>query len=163
MAVVAAALIAGAQAPVRAANPAARTGERNMKHATGTFEVKVTPADVSSIGKEAGVGRMTIDKVWAGDMDGASKGEMLTSFTESTGAMAYVAIERFTGKVAGRSGSFYFMHNATMNRSDPKSGVMQIVVVLGSGTAELSGLTGTLTIIIDSAGKHSYMFDYELP
>jgi hypothetical protein len=134
-----------------------------MKHAAGTFDVKVAPVDVSDIGKQAGVGRMTIDKVWSGDLSGASKGEMLTSLTPSTGAMGYVALELVTAKLDGRSGSFYFIHNATMNRNDPKSGVMQITVLVGSGTGELSGLRGTLTIIIDAAGKHSYTFDYELP
>jgi hypothetical protein len=150
MTVVTAALILGTQAPVSAA----KTGEPSMKHATGTFNVKVVPADISDIGKDAGIGRMTIDKVWSGDLEGSSKGEMLTSFTEATGAMGYVAMEHVTGKLDGRSGSFYFMHNATMNRSDPKSGVMQIVVVIGSGTGELIGLSGTLNILIDSAGKH---------
>ncbi len=134
-----------------------------MKHATGTFEVKVAPVDVSDIGKQAGVGRMTIDKVWSGSLSGTSKGEMLTSLTPDTGAMGYVALELVTAKLDGRSGSFYFIHNASMNRNDPKSGVMQITVLPGSGTGELSGLRGTLTIIIDGAGKHSYTFDYELP
>lgn len=133
-----------------------------MKHATGTFEVKVTPVDVSEIGKQAGVGRMTIDKAWSGDLSGTSKGEMLTSLTPDTGAMGYVALELVTAKLDGRSGSFYFIHNATMNRNDPKSGVMQITVLAGSGTGELRGLRGTLTIVIE-AGKHSYTFDYELP
>jgi hypothetical protein len=134
-----------------------------MKHAMGTFDVKVVPVDVSDIGKQAGIGRMTIDKVWSGDLSGASKGEMLTSLTPSTGAMGYVALELVTGKLDGRSGSFYFIHNATMNKNDPKSGVMQITVLAGSGTGELSGLRGTLNIVIDGAGKHSYTFDYELP
>jgi hypothetical protein len=159
MAALTAVLIAGPQAALRVV----KTGEPSMKHAKGTFVVKVAPVDVSSIGKDAGVGRMTIDKVWSGDLEGNSKGEMLTSLTESTGAMGYVAMEHVTGKLDGRSGSFYFMHNATMNRNDPKSGVMQIVVVIGSGTGELVGLTGTLTIVIDSTGKHFYTFDYELP
>jgi hypothetical protein len=158
MAVLVATLMAGTQSLVQAV----KTGEPGMKHAKGTFGVKVAPADVSSLGKDAGIGRMTIDKVWSGDLEGSSKGEMLTSLTESTGAMAYVAIEHVDGKLDGRSGSFYLMHNATINRSDPKSGVMQIVVVADSGTGELSGLSGTLNILIDSAGKHSYTFDYQL-
>ena len=134
-----------------------------MKHATGTFEVKVVPADVSEIGTQAGLGRMTIDKVWSGDLSGTSRGEMLTSLTAETGAMGYVALELVTAKLDGRSGTFYFTHNASMNRNDPKSGVMQITVLAGSGTGGLTGLHGTLTIVIDGAGKHSYTFDYELP
>ena len=134
-----------------------------MKHAKGTFEVKVAPTDVSDIGKHAGVGWMTIDKVWSGDLSGTSKGEMLTSLTPETGTMGYVALELVRAKLDGRSGNFYFIHNASMNKNDPKSGVMQITVLAGSGTGELSGLRGTLNIVIDGAGKHSYTFDYELP
>lgn len=132
-----------------------------MKQAKGTFEVKVAPVEASAIGKEAGVGRMTIDKVFSGELEGTSKGEMLTGVTESTGAMAYVAIERVSGRLEGRAGSFVLMHNATMNKNDPKSSYLQVVVVPGSGTEGLSGLTGTLAIVID-AGKHSYDFKYEL-
>ena len=134
-----------------------------MKQAKGTFEVKMAPAETSTIGKEAGIGRMTIDKVFSGELEGTSKGEMLTGMTESTGAMAYVAIERVTGKLDGHAGSFILMHNATMNKNDPKSSHMQVVVVPGSGTDDLTGLSGTLNINIDGAGKHSYDFEYELP
>ncbi len=132
-------------------------------HAKGTFEVKIVPAESSPIGKEAGLGRMTIDKVFSGDLDGSSKGEMLTSITEGTGAMAYVALERVTGKLGGRSGSFVLMHNATMLKANPSSGDLHVVVVPASGTGALENLTGRMTIAIDSAGKHSYDFEYTLP
>jgi hypothetical protein len=75
-------------------------------HATGTFVVKIAPTEASALGQEAGLGRMTIDKAFSGDLEGTSKGEMLTGSTEATGAMAYVAMERVTGKLKGRSGSF---------------------------------------------------------
>jgi Protein of unknown function (DUF3224) len=140
-----------------------RTGERIMKHASGSFEVKIAPSESSAIGKEAGVGRMTIDKVISGDMVGNTKGEMLTSITESTGAMAYVAIETVTTTLDGRSGTFVFIHNATMNKADPKSQSLHIAVVPASGTGGLAGISGTFAIHVDAAGKHTYTFDYELP
>jgi Protein of unknown function (DUF3224) len=131
-------------------------------HATGTFVVKISPVEVSAIGQQAGIGRMTIDKTFSGALEGTSKGEMLTGGAESTGAMAYVALERVTGRVNGRSGDFVLMHNATMLKSDPGSGVMQITVVPQSGTGELAGLTGKMLITIEG-GKHSFDFDYQLP
>ena len=131
-------------------------------HAKGTFVVKINPVDGSALAQEAGIGRMTIDKTFSGDLEGTSKGEMLTGATESTGAMAYVAMERVTGKLNGRSGSFLLMHNASMLKSDPAGGGMQITVVPQSGTEELAGMSGKLTIVID-AGKHSYDLEYELP
>jgi hypothetical protein len=131
-------------------------------HATGTFVVKISPAEASALGQEAGIGRMTIDKTFSGDIEGTSKGEMLTGGADSTGAMAYVALERVTGKLNGRSGSFLLMHNASMLKSDPAGGRMQVTVVPQSGTGELSGLSGKLTITIE-AGKHSFDLEYELP
>ena len=131
-------------------------------HATGTFVVKINPVEASAIGQQAGIGRMTIDKSFSGDLEGTSKGEMLTGGTESTGAMAYVALERVTGKLTGRSGSFVLMHNASMLKSDPGSGTMQVMVVPLSGTEELTGLSGKITITIEG-GKHNYDLEYELP
>jgi hypothetical protein len=131
-------------------------------HATGTFAVKITPVGASALGQAAGLGSMTIDKTFSGDLEATSQGEMLTGGTESTGAMAYVAIERVTGKLKGRSGSFLLMHNASMLKTDPKSGMMQVTVVPQSGTDELTGLTGKMTITVEG-GKHSYDFEYQLP
>jgi hypothetical protein len=131
-------------------------------HATGTFAVKMAPGQASALGQQAGLGSMTIDKTFSGDLEGTSKGEMLTGSTESTGSMAYVAMERVTGKLKGRNGSFLLMHTASMLKTDPKSGVMQVTVVPHSGTEELIGLSGKMTITIEG-GKHSYDFEYELP
>ncbi len=131
--------------------------------AKGTFVVQVTPVEASGVSKAAGIARYTLEKTFSGDLEGIAQGEMLASATESTGAMAYVAMDHVTGKLAGRSGSFYLMHSATMNKGDASSGVMKIVVVKDSGTGELKGLSGDLTIIIDAKGGHSYVFDYELP
>ena len=134
-----------------------------MKQANGSFEPKIAPAEASLIGKQGGIGRMTIDKVISGDLAGTTKGEMITTTTESTGAMAYVALETVTGTLDGRSGTFVFMHNATMTKTDPKSQSLHIIVVPGSGTDGLTELRGTFIIHIDAQGKHTYTFDYELP
>lgn len=131
-------------------------------HATGTFEVKMGVADPTEIGKEAGIGRMTIDKIWSGDIQGTSKGEMLTGITAATGSMAYTAVEKVTATLAGRSGSFYFIHRATMIKTDPGSAVLEVTVVRNSGTGQLAGLTGSLQIDT-SGGGHRYDFTYELP
>ena len=140
----------------------ANTGGKHME-ARGAFQVKITPAQATAFEKEMAVGRHQIDKTWVGDFAGMSKGEMLSSYTESTGSMAYVAMEQMTGKLGGKSGSFYLAHRATMTKGDAASGEMNIAVVKGSGTEELAGLTGELTIKIDAAGKHSYVFEYKLP
>lgn len=130
-------------------------------HANGTFNVTIGKAEGSDIGKSAGIGRMTIDKVWSGAIEGTSKGEMLST-SEANGAMAYVALEKMTVKVNGRSGTFVFTHGATMLASDPATGALEVKVVPSSGTGELQGLEGTLSITVDKSG-HSYAFAYILP
>ncbi|MEZ2346371.1 DUF3224 domain-containing protein [Terriglobus sp. RCC_193] len=129
-------------------------------HATGTFQVAVKPAEASEIGKAAGLGRMTIDKVWSGDIEGTSKGEMTTTAVGTT--MAYVALETMNVKINGKSGTFVFSHKATMDSTNPKSGVMEVSVLPNTGTGDLKGIEGTLQIAIDKSG-HSYDFTYTLP
>ena len=134
-----------------------------MKQALGSFDVTVTPLDVSAVDKEAGRGRMSFTKVISGDMVGSTQGEMLTTATPSTGALAYVALETVHATLSGHTGSFVFLHGATMNKQDPTHHSLHIYVVPGSGTDGLTGIRGDFTIHIDSAGKHTYTFDYELP
>lgn len=129
-------------------------------HATGTFDVKVTPADPSDIAKAADTGRMTIDKTWTGGLSGTSKGEMLTGITKENGSTAYVAMERFNGSVDGHTGTFLFSHSAEMLNNAPTK--FDVTVVPGSGTGALRGLTGKLDITIDGKA-HSYNFAYTLP
>ncbi len=125
--------------------------------AVGTFEVKLTPQDD---GSETPVGRMSIEKQFQGDLEGTSRGQMLMASSESEkGSAGYVAIEKVTGTLNGRRGTFYLQHNATMNRG---VGELNIIVIPDTGADQLTGLTGKMNIIIE-AGKHSYEFDYELP
>jgi len=126
--------------------------------AKGTFNVKISPAEGTAFETEAGIGRMTIDKTWHGDLEGHSQGVMLTTVTEITGAMAYVALEKFKGKLSEKAGTFDFSHNATMLKSNPASGFLNIYVIAGSGTGDFDGLSGELTIDKDATGAHSYVF-----
>jgi len=128
-------------------------------HAKGSFDVRILPQKPDNPQEEkAGIGRMSIDKQFHGDLEGQSDGEMLSFMTDVKGSAGYVAIERVTGKLNGHSGSFVLQHNATMTRGTPQ---MNIVVVPDSGTGELAGISGTLTITIIE-GKHFYEFDYTL-
>ncbi len=126
--------------------------------AAGTFDVKVAPL-TSYNSDDAFMGRMSIDKQFHGALEATSKGEMLSSMDRAVGSGAYVAIERVTGTIAGRQGAFALYHIGTMDRGKPQ---LSVKVVPDSGTGQLAGLTGTMTIDID-AGNHSYGFDYSLP
>lgn len=125
-------------------------------HATGTFEVKVTPAEDADA--EPGLGRFLLSKQFHGDIEGTSKGQMLGASTSVKGSAGYVAIERVTGTLAGRKGSFMLQHVGTMNKGTPQ---MNVSVVPDSGTDELVGLSGTMTIKIEN-GKHFYEFNYTI-
>jgi len=126
-------------------------------HAHGPFDVKLAPLDPAHTG-EGALGRMSIDKQFRGDLVATSEGEMLSIMTAVAGSGAYVALERVTGTLNGRSGTFVLQHSATMTRGTPH---LSLTVVPDSGTGALAGLAGSMEIIID-AGKHSYDFDYTL-
>ena len=126
--------------------------------ATGSFDVKITPLASDTAAEGSPLGRMSIDKQFHGDLEATSTGEMLTAATAIKNSAGYVAIERVTGTLHGKRGTFALQHNATMTRGQ---GALNIIVVPDSGTGELTGLTGTLGIVI-ADGKHSYVFDYSL-
>jgi hypothetical protein len=129
-----------------------------MTRAIGTFEVKLTPQATDDKAEGNPLGRLSIDKQFHGDLEGISKGEMLTAGTVVPGSAGYVAIERVTGALHRRSGSFVLQHSGTMTRGAPQ---LSITVVPDSGTGQLLGLSGRMTIEI-ADGKHSYAFEYAL-
>ena len=127
-------------------------------HATGPFDVKVTAQDDKS--EDPLLNRMTLDKHYQGDIEATGKGQMLTAGTDVKGSGAYVAIEKVTGTLGGRTGSFVLRHSGTMTRNTPQ---LTITVVPDSGTGELKGITGKMAINIAADGKHSYDLEYTLP
>ena len=130
-----------------------------MTRVTGTFEVQLKPLDPYNAMEGAKAGRMSIDKQFTGDLEAVSKGEMLTGMTDVKGSAGYVAIERVSGTLNGCKGSFVLQHSGTMNRGAAQ---LSVTVVPDSGSEELEGLSGSMTITITD-GKHYYGFEYGLP
>jgi hypothetical protein len=130
-----------------------------MKHRiTGPFDVTLKPLDSDeSVGGPI-IGRMSLDKQFRGDLDGTSKGQMVASRSAVKGSAGYVAMERVVGSLLGRTGAFVLQHSSTMTRGTPRQ---SIVVVPDSGTEQLVGLSGSMTINIVE-GKHFYEFEYEI-
>lgn len=126
--------------------------------AVGTFDVKLASQPLADPHADASLGRRSLDKRFHGDLDATSRGEML-SIGSAQGSGAYVAIERVTGTLDGRSGTFALYHVGVMTRGTPS---LTITVAPDSGTDDLVGLTGTMSIEIAN-GVHSYAFEYELP
>lgn len=129
-----------------------------MTRARGTFDVTLKPLSADAGPGVESLGRLSIDKVFHGDIDGTSKGQMLTGGTAIKNSAAYVAIEQVSGSLKGRKGTFILQHTGIMNRGE---GSLVITVVPDSGTGALEGLTGTMVIKID-AGRHSYEMEYSL-
>jgi Protein of unknown function (DUF3224) len=123
--------------------------------AGGTFEVKLAPQPSDD---DSGLGRMTLDKQFRGDLEGSSRGQMLAFRSAVPGSAGYVAMERVVGTLHGKAGSFVLQHSGTMTRGAPG---LSVTVVPDSGTGELTGLAGRMTLNID-AGAHSYDFEYTI-
>jgi hypothetical protein len=129
-----------------------------MPRAIGIFDVSLKTLPMDNDPDTQLLGRMSIDKQFHGDLEGTSKGQMLTGGTIIKNSAGYVAIERVIGSLKGRKGSFILQHTGAMNRGEPS---LVITVVPDSGTDQLEGLKGTMKIDIN-AGKHSYEIDYIL-
>lgn len=127
-------------------------------HSVGPFDVKVVKQDDPNT--DSSMGRFTLDKQYHGDLEGTGKGQMLTASTEVKGSGAYVAIERVTGTLKGREGSFALQHTGTMTQNVP---TLIINIVPDSGTGQLKGIAGKMTITITAEGKHTYDVEYTLP
>jgi hypothetical protein len=132
--------------------------EHPMHHAKGTFEVKMAPLPTAADDK-SGIMHMSIHKQFHGGIEGQSVGEMMSMGNPSKGSAGYVAMERVTGTVDGKSGSFGMQHNGTL---DNGAQTLSILVVPGSGTGELAGISGVFHLVIEG-GKHSYDLEYSLP
>ncbi len=127
-------------------------------HISGLFDVKMSP-QAAAENEEASIGRMLLDKQFHGDLEANSKGQMLAHMTSVKGSGGYVAMEKVVGTLQGRKGSFLLQHSGTMNRGEAS---LVLTVVPDSGTEELEGLSGSMTITVTD-GKHFYGFDYSLP
>ena len=125
-------------------------------HAKGTFDVRITPQEAVA---DAPVARMLLYKEFHGDLDAVAHGEMLAAHEPLTAAGVYVAIDRVTGTLHGRSGSFLIAHRGIRNADGQQ---LEIVIVPHSGTGQLAGISGTVGIeIVDK--QHLYTVEYEIP
>lgn len=136
--------------PLHAQEPA-------MHHASGTFEVSITPVPAEADAPPGAPGRMRLAKTFHGGIEGTGAGEMLAVRDGTSGA--YVALERVEGVLDGRSGTFSLVHRGVM---DAGAQDLAITVVPGSGTGALTGISGVFHLTIEG-GEHRYVLDYSLP
>ena len=121
--------------------------------AKGSFEVKLTPQEDAN----SPAGRMVIDKVYQGDMNGSGIGQMISKRTEN-GVAVYFAVEEFSGSIEGRSGAFTLIHKGYMSK---ESQSLELVILEGSGTGEFETISGSMDIAQGTDG-HTYELTYGL-
>jgi hypothetical protein len=132
---------------------------RMTQHASGSFDITTTPAAPPDHQGRTAIGRMLLDKRYAGELAATGKGEMLTAVTDTHGSAAYVAIERISGTLNGKRGSFVIQHAGTMSAGGKHA---TINVVPDSGAGDLTGISGTLRLTLVER-THFYELDYVLP
>lgn len=125
---------------------------------SGKFDAKLTPQAPHGDGADGGLGSMLIEKKFHGDLEAVSKGQMISEVTSTKGSAGYVAMERVDGTLQGRKGMFVLQHSGTMNRGKSQ---LTVTVVPDSGTEQLKGLAGSMSIRIEG-GTHFYDFEYTI-
>ncbi|MDQ3269985.1 MAG: DUF3224 domain-containing protein [Pseudomonadota bacterium] len=126
------------------------------QQAKGDFEVDRSIEPSCDMGEDAVAGHYRIDKQFRGELEASSVVHMLAVGTDTPGSAAYVAIERVSGTLGGRAGTFFLQHKGIMDRG---AATLSLTVVPDSGTGELIGLAGAMSIEI-TGGRHFYAFDY---
>lgn len=130
-----------------------------MPKVRGPFDVTLTPQPADGREAAAFLGRLSIDKQFHGALEATSVGQMIAARGGKPESAGYVALERVTGTLDGRAGSFILQHSG---HSSPSGQSLAVNVVADSGTDQLAGLNGTMQIVIEAGGKHFYEFDYTL-
>ncbi len=137
----------------------ARTEKGAAMHASGAFDVKLTPQPADEKTNDPLLGRMSIDKHYHGELEATGTGQMLTGGDYKTGSAGYVAMEKVTGTLQGRTGTFLMQHSGTLTQGAQQ---LSITIVPGTGTGQLAGIAGKMDVKITD-GKHFYELDYTLP
>ena len=128
-----------------------------MTTARGPFDVQIEPEPPYLELDGLKLNRNLVRKEYSGDMVGTAEAQMIAAMTGTPGSAGYVAIEHFTGSVSGKTGSFALQHSGVMDKGDAQ---LTVIIVPGSGTGELAGISGTMEINNDE-GRHSYVLYYE--
>lgn len=132
---------------------AQNTNQELTMAVAGSFDITLSPQNEDA----APAGRMLINKHYSGGMQGTGVGQMISKRTAG-GAAVYSAIEEFNGTIAGKQGGFTLFHTGFMSATKQ---TLDITIVEGSGSGELSGISGNLTIKQEN-GQHYYELDYQL-
>ncbi|OYO08180.1 hypothetical protein CGZ98_16655 [Enemella evansiae] len=123
------------------------------REATAEFDIEMTPGDPLL----TTTGRLDFTKTWTGGMVGTGRGVMISGGDPGAGEAGYVCLEIFEGSIDGREGSIAFQQFGKMSGGNSE---LRYEIVPGSGTAELSGITGVVELEVDQQGQHHVRLRY---
>jgi hypothetical protein len=130
----------------------------NMKTIKGKFDVKATPLELDTTIQKLGGIKMLFEKQFFGLLEAKSNVSMMGVMNKELGSGGYVALEFIEGTVENLSGTFGMQHSSSMDRG---TSLQSISIIPDSGTGELIGISGKMTIDIVE-GQHYYNFEYSL-
>ena len=127
------------------------------KQAKTTFGIKSwDEKPYSEIEGSPKLTRATVTKSYQGDIDGEGKVEYLMMY-RSAGSATFTGLERVTGSIGGRSGSFVLQHTGTFEDGVAK---VTLSVVPGSGTGDLRGMKGEGGFSVGHQPPYAMTLDY---
>ena len=127
--------------------------------ANARFSIKSWDEKPYSEGKDLPrMTRASVDKTFTGDIDGEGHVEYVMMY-RSDGTAAFVGLERITGRIAGRNGSFVLQRTGVFEDGQAKESYS---VVTGSGTGELRSLRGEGISSVGHAADYPFALNYEL-
>jgi hypothetical protein len=127
-------------------------------HAQAKFEVQSWDENTyEELEGEAKLTRASVGQAFTGDLDGEGSVEWLMCYREDKTA-DFVGLQRFVGSLGSRSGSFVMTTQGSFDGTEAKG---SLDVVAGSGTEELSAITGTGAFAAPLGSTASVELDYD--
>jgi hypothetical protein len=102
--------------------------------------------------------RASVARTYTGDVAGEGRVEYLMMY-RGDGSATFVGLERVSGQVAGRTGSFVLQRTGVFEGGQAKE---SYAVIPGSATGELHGLVGDGTSAVGHGLEHPFTLSYEL-
>lgn len=128
---------------------------------TANARFAITSWDEKPYSENAGQPKLTrasVTKTYTGDIEGEGHVEYLMMY-RSDGSASFVGLERITGRIGGKAGAFVLQRTGVFEDGQAKE---SYVVVPGSATGDLAGLTGDGRSAVGHGMEHPFTLSYEL-
>jgi hypothetical protein len=126
-------------------------------HATGRIDVRTyEPQSYEEADDGPNLVEIHVSESFSGDIDGEGVARFLQAVRKD-GSASFVGIERVTGSLSGRTGSFLLQDAGTLEGNTVKG---DWFVIPGSGTRNLSGLRGEGGFTAELGEHASITLDY---